>query len=85
MFLGILIIIAFITLIYGMYLKISINPKDMTLKGEKISLNLKKDEQIIDIKIIDNNRLLLVIKSSGNIKGAIYNIKKDRISKFIVK
>ena len=80
--LGILIIFAFIALIYGMYSKISTNSKDMTLDRKKISLNLKNKEEIIDIEveIIDENRLLITINSSDNFKSMIYNIKDNKIN-----
>ena len=85
--LGILIIFAFIALIYGMYSKISTNSKDMTLDRKKISLNLKNKEEIIDIEvdIIDENRLLITINSSDNFKSMIYNIKDNKILKIIEK
>ena len=84
-FLGILIVFSFIALIYGMYVKISINSKEMTLNLENISLNLKNDEEIIDIEVIDENRLLITIKNSSIVKGAIFNIRQNKISKFIEK
>ena len=82
-FLGILIIFSFIALIYGMYLKISTNSKILTLDQKNFSLNLGKDEQIIDIEVIDENNLLIKIDNSTSIKGAIYNIKENRILNFI--
>ncbi len=83
--LGILIIFSFIALIYGMYSKTSTNSKDMTLDLKNISLNLTNKEEIIDIKVIDENRLLITINSSDNLKGMIYNIKKNQIIKIIEK
>ena len=68
-----------------MYSKISTNSKDVFLDDKKISINLLDNEQIMDIKVIDENRLLIIIQSSNNIKGAIFNIDKDKISKFIEK
>ena len=41
--------------------------------------------KIIDIEIIDENRLLIIINSSDNIKGIIYNIKKNKILEIIEK
>ena len=81
--LGILIIFSFITLIYGMYSKISTNSKDITLDLKKISLNLTNKEEIVDIEVIDENRLLITINSSDNLKGVIYNIKQNKIVKII--
>ena len=80
--LGILIIFSFIALIYGMYSKIS---EDITLDPKKITLNLNDKEKIIDIEIIDENRLLITINSSDNLKGVIYNIKQNKIIKIIEK
>ena len=83
--LGILIIFALIALIYGMYSKTSTNSKDMTLDQKIISLNLTNEEDIVDIKVIDENRLLITINSSDNLKGVIYNIKKKKIIEIIEK
>ena len=68
-----------------MYSKISTNSKDVTLDLKKISLNLTNKEEIIDIEVIDQNRLLITINSSDNLKGMIYNIKKNKIIKIIEK
>ena len=83
--LGILIIFSFIALIYGMYSKISTNSKEVTLDLKKISLNLTNKEEIVDIEVIDENRLLVTINSSDNLKGVIYSIKKNKILKIIEK
>ena len=84
-FLGILIIFSFIALIYGMYSKISIMPEEKINDSKRISLNLEESEEIIDMKVINENSLLIIIKNSGNLKGAIYNIKQHKISEFIEK
>ena len=68
-----------------MYSKISTNSKDITLDLKKISLNLTDKEVIIDIEVIDENRLLITINNSDNLKGVIYNIKQNRILKIIEK
>ena len=68
-----------------MYLKISTNSENMILNPENISLNLKKEEEIVDIRIIDENRLLIIIKNSSRLKGAVYNIKQKKILEFINK
>ena len=51
----------------------------------KTSLNLKNDEEIIDIDVIDKNRLLIKIEKSGVIIGGIFNIKQSKITKYIEK
>ena len=66
-----------------MYSKISINSKDITLDLKKISLNLTDKEEIIDIEVIDENRLLITINNSDNLKGVIYHIRQNKILKVI--
>ena len=83
--LGILIIFSFIALIYGMYLKISNNSYNNSYSSEFISLNLKEDEEIANIQVIDENRLLITIKNTSFLTGAIYNIKEKKIQEYIDK
>jgi len=66
-----------------MYSKISTNSKDITLDLKKISLNLTNKEEIVDIEVIDENRLLITINSSDNLKGVIYSIKQNKILKIM--
>ena len=66
-----------------MYSKISTNSKDVTLDLEKITLNLNDKEEIIDIEVIDENRLLITINNSDNLKGVIYHIRQNKILKMI--
>ena len=68
-----------------MYSKILTDSKDITLDPKKITLNLNDKEEIIDIEIIDENRLLITINSSDSLKGVIYNIKQNKILKIIEK
>ena len=68
-----------------MYSKISTNSKDITLDLKKISLNLTDKEEIIDIEVIDENRLLITINNSDNLKGVIYHIRQNKILKVIEK
>ena len=68
-----------------MYSKISTNSKDITLDLKKISLNLTNKEEIVDIEVIDENRLLITINSSDNLRGVIYHIKQNKILKIIEK
>jgi len=71
--------------IYGLYLKISKNPKNIDLYEKKISLKLSDNQEISEIKVIDENNLLIVIKELGRTKGIIYNIDNDKVSKIIEK
>ena len=66
-----------------MYSKISTNSKDVTLDPEKITLNLNDKEEIIDIEVIDENRLLITINNSDHLKGVIYHIRQNKILKVI--
>ena len=68
-----------------MYSKILTDSKDITLDPKKITLNLNDKEEIIDIEIIDENRLLITINSSDSLKGVIYNIKQNKILKIVEK
>ena len=68
-----------------MYLKISTNSKDITLDLKNISLNLTDKEEIFDIEVIDENRLLITINDSDNLRGVIYNIQQNEILRIIEK
>ena len=68
-----------------MYSKILTDSEDITLDLKKITLNLNDKEEIIDIEIIDENRLLITINSSDNLKGVIYHIKQNKILMIIEK
>ena len=81
-FLGVLIIISFIAIIYGSYSKL--NKSNANLKKE-ISLDLKYNEEIIDLSIIDKNNILIKIKENNELKGIIYNTKTNKIITVISK
>ena len=66
-----------------MYSKILTDSKDITLDPKKITLNLNDKEEIIDIEVIDENRLLITINNSDNLKGVIYHIRQNKILKVI--
>ena len=68
-----------------MYLKISLKSKPVNSNLERIYLKLSNEEKIVDIEIIDDNKLLLTIENAGNLKGAIYDINENMILKFIKK
>jgi len=44
---------------------------------------LNDKEEIIDIEVIDENRLLITINNSDNLKGVIYHIRQNKILKVI--
>ena len=68
-----------------MYSKILTDSEDVTLDPKKITLNLNDKEEIINIEVIDENRLLITINNSDNLKGVIYHIKQNKILKIIEK
>ena len=83
--LGILIIFTFIALIYGMYLKISKNQNAFNADPKEISLNLSNNDEIVEINVIDQEKLLIIIKKEDKLRAAIYNIKMQKITEFIEK
>ena len=81
--LGILIIFAFLALIYGMYLKISTTGKNLLDSAIIFSSQLSDNEKIKDIEVLDKNKLLILIEKNDMIKGAIYDIENNQIIRFI--
>ena len=81
--LGIFIIIAFLAIIYGMYLKISTSSNNFIDTPHIFSTKLNNNEKIMNIEVIDKNKLLVLIESADNIKGAIYDIENNKIISFI--
>jgi hypothetical protein len=81
--LGVFIIIAFLAIIYGMYLKISKSSNNLINTSYIFSTKLNNNEKILNIEVIDKNKLLILIESADNIKGAIYDIENNEIIRFI--
>ena len=77
------IILAFLAIIYGMYLKISTSSNNLINTPNIFSAKLNNNEKIINIEVIDKNKLLVLIESADNIKGAIYDIENNKIISFI--
>jgi len=78
-FLAVLIVICFALLLYGFYSKISNNQKISNNDVLNFSLNLKSSENIKDIKIIDQNNVLIVISDNDQLYLIIYNLKNNKI------
>tara|TARA_B100001167_G_C16482570_1_gene172966 strand:+ start:62 stop:340 length:279 start_codon:yes stop_codon:yes gene_type:complete len=74
--LGCLIIISFIAIIYGSYLALTKN--NDYIKNEEISLDLKKNEIVKDLKNI-NEKYILIELSGGERIGILYDIKNNKI------
>ena len=78
-FLAILIFICFAFLLYGLYSNIS-NTQDISNNEiRNYSLNLKNSENITDIKVLDENNVLIVISDDDQSYLIIYNLKENKI------
>ena len=80
-FLGILIVICFLALVYGLYIKTTKKQSNLETNLIDYSLNLEKGHKITDIDMIDNNRILFTIKSNDKIYALIYDIETSNITK----
>ena len=83
--LGLLIIIAFLTLIYGMYLKISTKDNNFPKSEINFSANLKDSERIKNIEVLGKNKILILIENNDLLRGAIYDTEKNEFIRFIDK
>ena len=77
--LAVLIVICFVSLIVGMYLKISGNQNNYENNIKEFSLGLAKNEKIIDIEVLNKNQLLIVISNSVNTSGIVYDMDENII------
>ena len=84
-FLAILIFFCFAFLLYGLYSKITNTEASATKEITNYSLNLSNKEEIKDIKIINENKLLFVISDNDQIYLIIYNLNKKQIKSRIGK
>ena len=80
-FLGILIVICFLALIYGLYIKTTKKQSNLETNLIEYNLNLEKGHKITDIDMIDNNRILFTIKSNDKVYALIYDIETSNITK----
>tara|TARA_B100001741_G_scaffold41324_1_gene29583 strand:- start:330 stop:623 length:294 start_codon:yes stop_codon:yes gene_type:complete len=80
-FLGILIVICFLALVYGLYIKTTKKQSNLETNLIDYSLNLEKGHKITDIDMIDNNRILFTIKSNDKVYALIYDIETSNITK----
>ena len=80
-FLGILIVICFLALVYGLYIKTTKKQSNLETNLIDYNLNLEKGHKITDIDMIDNNRILFTIKSNDKVYALIYDIHTSNITK----
>ena len=80
-FLGILIVICFLALVYGLYIKTTKKQSNLETNFIDYNLNLEKGHKITDIDMIDNNRILFTIKNNDKVYALIYDIETSNITK----
>ena len=80
-FLAFLILICFIALIYGFYIKIGKKQSNLDNNNINYNLNLDEGHQITDIDLIDNEKILFTIKNNNKIYAVIYDINSKKIIK----
>ena len=80
-FLGILIVICFLALVYGLYIKTTKKQSNLETNLINYNLNLEKGHKITDIDMIDNKRILFTIKSNDKVYALIYDIETSNITK----
>jgi len=79
LFLAILIIVCFIAIIYGMYLKITKNQKNYEPLKVEYNLNLNNNEKIQDIDVLNDKNLLFTISNNDELYVLIYDIELKEI------
>ena len=80
-FLGILIVVCFLALVYGLYIKTTKKQSNLETNFIDYNLNLEKGHKITDIDMIDNNRILFTIKSNDKVYALIYDVETSNITK----
>ena len=80
-FLGILIVICFLALVYGLYIKTTKKQSNLETNLIEYNLNLEKGHKITDIDMIDNIRILFTIKSNDKVYALIYDVETSNITK----
>ena len=66
-------------LLYGLYSKISNPEGSLNNKTSNYSLKLANNERIIDVKIIDEHKILAVISNDNQLSFIVYNLKQNKI------
>ena len=77
--LAVLIVICFVSLMIGMYLKIAGNQNNSQHNIKDFSLGLANNEKVIDIEVLNKNQLLIIISNSVNTSGIVYDTKENNI------
>ena len=85
MILGVLIILALSVLLYGMYTKFSSKSSEIVKYPENITLSLNIEDNIENIEVIDQKRILITIRNNNQLIGLIYDINNKKIIQKITK
>ena len=81
--LAILILLALLLIVYGMYSNISSKSSKKLDYQEDISLLLNQDEIIKKFEVIDNNLILITVEKNNNFIAYIYDINDKKITQTI--
>ena len=68
-----------------MYIKISSKASKNYNIDEIVSLLLIQDQEIKNMQVIDNNRILITIVKDDEIQGVIFDINSQKIIQRIIK
>ncbi len=68
---------------YGFYIKIAKKQNNLETKDITFSLNLEEGHKIIDIDLIDNQKILFTINNNYETYAVIYDIETQNIKKII--
>ena len=80
-FLAVLIILCFLALIYGLYIKTGKKQSNLKTNDINYDLNLDEGHEITDIDLIDNEKILFTVKNNNKIYAIIYNINSKKMTK----
>ena len=80
-FLAILILLCFIALLYGLYIKLGKKQTNLETNNINYNLNLEEGHEITDIDLINNNKLLFTIKNNNKMYALIYDIQNKKTIK----
>ena len=76
-----MILLCFITLIYGLYIKSGKKQTNLETNDINYSLNLEEGDEITDIDLIDNKKLLFTIKNNNKKHALLYDIENKKTIK----
>ena len=74
-----LIIITFFAVMYGIYTKIYPKTQKNNSINEIVSLSLTQGQEIKDMQVINNNRILITIVDDNGTQGIIFDIDSQKI------